>query len=110
MSTKVLDHDATTRLVTALTYLGAGEDAIADLQRRIDSLNLDDRIVVGEIETGEDGRPICEVSFNCDSYAPPVDGEPDPQAIKDLNGLLEGINLDACVEWKQIALSTLTRA
>ena len=108
--TKTLDHDATTRLVTSLTYLGAGPEAIADLQGRIDKLDLDTRIVVGEIETDEDGSPVCGVSFNCDSYEPPVDGQPDPQAIKDLNSLLDGINLDACVEWKAIALDTLTHA
>lgn len=110
MTDKVLDHDATTRLVTALTYLGAGPAAINDLQSRIDKLDLDDRIVVGEIETGDDGRPMCGISFNCDSYDPPINGEPDPQAIKDLNALLDGINLDACVEWKGIALDTLTHA
>lgn len=110
MSTKVLDHDATTRLVTSLTYLGAGPEAIADLQRRVDTLKLDTRIVVGEIETGENGQPVCGVSFNCDSYDPPVNGKPDPRAVEDLNKLLDGINLDACVDWKAFALDTLTHA
>lgn len=110
MTEKVLDHDATTRLVTALTYLGAGSAAIADLQNRIDRLDLDDRIVVGEIETGDDGRPVCGISFNCDTYDPPVDGKPDPRAVEDLNSLLDGINLDQCIEWKGIALDTLTHS
>lgn len=108
--TKELDHDATTRLVTTLSYLGAGPEAIKDLQRRIDTLNLDERIVVGEIETDDKGQPVCAVSFNCDSYKPPVNGKPDPKAIDDLNGLLDGINLDACLDWKAFALNTLTHA
>lgn len=108
MSTKVLDQEATTKLITSLTYLGAGPKAIKDLQSRIDKLNLDTRIVVGKVETGEDGRPICGVSFNCDSYDPPVDGKPDPRAIEDLTKLLDGINLDACLSWKTFALDTLT--
>lgn len=108
MSEKVLDKEATTKLVTTLTYLGAGPAALKDLQGRIDKLELDTRIVVGDIETDAEGRPICGISFNCDSYEPPVDGKPDPKAIEDLTKILDGINLDACLNWKQFALDTLT--
>jgi hypothetical protein len=107
MSDKVLDPAATTRLVTSLTYLGAGPSAIADLQRRIDTLTTgDSRIVVGEIDTDAEGRPVCGISFNCDSYDPPVDGEPDPRAIADLREIIGGVNLDGCLYWQSINLLT----
>lgn len=109
MEEKHLSNDETTRLVTAIRYLGAGDAAVKDLQSRIDTLALDTRIEVGEIEF-ENGRPTCGVTFNCGSYDAPVDGTPDPQAVKDLNKLLDGINLDACVDWKAFALDTLTHA
>lgn len=108
---KELDHDATTRLVTDLTYLGAGPDAIADLQGRLDQLGGDTRIVVGEIETDSEGRPVCGVSFSCDHYDPPTrdvfgDMVPDPRALEDLRTIIGGVNTDGCLFWQSIEMLT----
>lgn len=108
MSTKTLDHDATTRLVTDLTFIGAGPGAISELQSRLDRLTgADNRVVVGDIETGENGQPICGVSFSCDSYEPPKDGKPDPRAVEDLQKLLgKYVNFDGCASWRTFELLT----
>lgn len=99
-----LDHDATTRLVTAITYLGAGPESREELQRRLDSIAGDDRLVVGEIDLDSEGRPVCGISFNCDSYEPPVEGRPDPKAIEDLRAILDGVNTDRCLFWSPVEL------
>lgn len=111
MTDKVLDHDATTRLVTDLHFIGAGPQAISELQSRLDKLTANDsRVIVGEIMTSESGAPICGISFNCDSYDPPVDGVPDPRALADLRNMLnEYINFDGCASWGTIETLTADR-
>lgn len=103
MSHKVLSDDETTRLVMDLNFIGSKEE----LQSRLDNLtSADSRVIVGDIET-VDGRITCGVSYNCDSYDPPVDGEPDPKAIEDLVSLLrEHVNFDGCAYWRNIGLLT----
>lgn len=94
------DQAVTTQLVTAMTYLGAGPAAIADLQSRIDQITgADNRFTIGEIKTDTEGQPVCDVSFNCASYDPPVDGRPDPRALDDFYAALAKINPDGCVMW-----------
>lgn len=94
-------------LKTVLTYLGAGENAIEDLETRLERLaQIDPRINVGEIIKDERGRETCEVKFNCNSYDPPVDGQPDPRAIEDLKKLLGGINPDELITWGMIEYLT----
>lgn len=105
-----LDHDATTRLVTDLTYLGAGPEAIKDLQSRLDEVtDGETRIVVGEIDTDSEGRPVCGLSFNCGSYEEPKDDGyggkiPDPRAVEDLRKILSDVNLDGCLFWDPISI------
>lgn len=110
MSDKKLSDAETTQLATVVKYLGGGEAALNDLQGRVDQLGLDDRITVGEVKFADNGQPTCGITFDCSSYEPPVEGRPDPKAIEDLTKLLSGINLDACLDWKHIALKTLTHS
>lgn len=94
----VLDSATSTKLATALTYLGAGPAAIKDLQHRLDNITREDsRIIVGEIETDSHGQPVCSLQFDCASYDPPEEGRVDPRAVADLKSILNQINFDGCV-------------
>jgi hypothetical protein len=112
MDDRVLSQSEQTKLVTSLSYLGAGPEAIADLQQRVDEINeTDQRIIVGEVTTDAEGRPVCGISFECGSYDPPKindfgEVEPDPKALEDLRGVLKGINLDDCLFWSPITILT----
>lgn len=94
------DQDATqpTSLVTTLTFDGTGDAALASMQLRAGTLaGFDDRLTVGEVTLDDQGRPTCEVGFDCASYDQPVNGEPDPAAVQDLTVLIEGVNADRCL-------------
>lgn len=99
----VLDTAASTKLATALTYIGAGPNAIKELQRRLDEITGDDdRIVVGEITTNDAGMPTCNLEFNCGAYEAPFDGGVNPAAIADLKEVLNKLNYDDCMFWAEI--------
>jgi hypothetical protein len=87
-----------TSLGTTLTLDAVGEDALANMQLRAGTLaGFDDRLTVGEVTLDADGRPTCEVGFDCASYDPPVAGQPDPAAVRDFAQLIEGVNADRCL-------------
>lgn len=91
---RALDHDATMRLVTDLHYLGAGEEAISQLQERLDFLTGEsERIMVGEISTDAEGRPVCGISFDCEGFKTNAEAEDEIRAI------LGKVNMDNCVFW-----------
>lgn len=98
---KELDHDATKRLVTDLHYLGAGPEAIEELQSRLDMLTgMSNRIIVGEIDTDAEGRPVCGVSFDCDGF------KTDAEAEQEIREILNKVNMDNCIFWAGIELLT----
>lgn len=92
------DKQIITTLLTSLSYLGLGEGAQADMQRRIDQLAGDGRFNISAVKpNGRTGQPGCVVEFSCNSYDPPVDGQPDPRALQDLKAAIQAINPDACI-------------
>ena len=98
-ATEPEDQDASTQLGTTLTLDATGEAAADNLRLRLSTLahTSDGRVSYGEVTFDEDGRATCPVGFDCSSYDPPVDGQPNPQAVQDFTELVEGVNADRCI-------------
>lgn len=98
-ATEPEDQDASTQLGTTLTLDATGEAAAANLRLRLSTLahNSGGRVSYGEVTFDEDGRATCPVGFDCSSYDPPVNGQPDPAAERDFRELIEGVNADRCL-------------
>lgn len=93
------DQTASTQLGTTLTLDATGETAADNLRLRLSTLahTSDGRVSYGEVTLDEEGRPTCPVGFDCSSYDPPVDGQPNPEAERDFRQLIEGVNADRCI-------------
>jgi hypothetical protein len=93
------DQAASTQLGTTLTLDATGVAAVENLQLRLSTLahTSGGRVSYGEVTLDETGRPTCPVGFDCSSYDPPVDGQPNPEAVQDFSRLIEGVNADRCI-------------
>lgn len=93
------DQPVPTQLGTTLTLDAIGDDAAANLQLRLSTLahNSDGRVSYGEVTFDELGRPTCPIGFDCASYPEPVNGQPNPAAVRDFKELIEGVNADRCL-------------
>lgn len=93
------DQSVPTHLETTLTLDAIGPVAADNLAMRLSTLahTSGGRVSYGEITFDDDGRPTCPVGFDCASYDPPVNGQPNPAAVSDFEELVEGVNADRCV-------------
>jgi hypothetical protein len=90
---------ARTQFGTTLTLDGTGATAATSLLLRLRTLahTSDGRVSYGEITFDDLGRPTCPVGFDCSAYDPPVDDQPNPDAVRDFQELIEGVNADSCL-------------